>query len=360
MRYGKGRNARTRSAGRRPGGAPAPVYGAVDLGTNNCRMLMARPAGRDFRVVGSFSRIVRLGEGLVASGRLNEAAIARTMEALNVCAEKMRAHGVRRARGVATEACRRARNCADFLDRVKAETGLALEPISPVEEAKLTLAGCASLLDPTCPRALVFDIGGGSTELMWIALTTRRAPRLLGLLSLKLGVVTLAERHGRDAVPPKDYERIVAGIEAKIAPFEARHGIAGEIARGRVQMLGTSGTVTTFGGIYLDLPRYDRSRVDGLVIDFDSIAAIGARLAGMDYEARSAHPCIRRDRADLMVMGCAILGAICRRWPVGCLRIADRGIREGLLLGMMAADGSGAAPFPASAPQAAGHTPARP
>ncbi len=360
MPHGKGRTARARSAGRRLRGTPAPVYGAVDLGTTNCRMLMAKPAGGDFRVVGSYSRIVRLGEGLAASGRLSEAAIARTMEALNVCAEKMRARGVRKVRGVATEACRRAGNCAEFLKRVKAETGLALELISPVKEARLTLAGCAPLLDAACPRALVFDIGGGSTELMWIGLAAGRAPRLLGMVSLKCGVVTLAERHGRDAMPPRDYERLVAGIEAELSPFEAEHGIAGEIARGRVQMLGTSGTVTTFGGIYLDLPRYERSRVDGLVIDFDSIAAIGARLAGMDYEARSAHPCIRRDRADLMVMGCAILGAICRRWPVGRLRIADRGIREGLLLGMMAADGSGPAPFPVAAPRAAGHPSARP
>ncbi|MCH6589450.1 MAG: Ppx/GppA family phosphatase [Proteobacteria bacterium] len=360
MRHGTGRQARARSAGRRPGRARAPVYGAVDLGTSNCRMLMAKPAGGDFRVVGSFSRIVRLGEGLAASGRLSDAAIARTVEALKVCAEKMRAHGVRQVRGVATEACRRAGNCAEFLHRVKAETGLALESISPAEEAKLTLAGCAPLLDAACPRALVFDIGGGSTELMWIGLAAGRAPRLLGLLSLKHGVVTLAERHGRDAIPPKDYKRIVAGIKAELASFDAEHGIAREIARGGVQMLGTSGTVTTFGGIYLGLPRYDRSRVDGLVIDFDSIAAISARLSGMDYKARSTYPCIRRDGADLMVMGCAILDAICRRWPVGRLRIADRGIREGLLLGMMAADGSVQAPVPPSAPRAAGHAPPRP
>ena len=201
MRHGTGRQARARFAGRRPGPLRAPVYGAVDLGTSNCRMLMAKPAGGDFRVVGSFSRIGRLGEGLAASGRRSDEAIARTVDALKVCAGKMRAHAVRQVRGVATEACRRAGNCAEFLHRVKAETGLALESISPVEEAKLTLTGCAPLLDAACPRALVFDIGGGSTELMWIGLAAGRAPRMLGLLSLKHGVVTLAERHFGDIAP---------------------------------------------------------------------------------------------------------------------------------------------------------------
>ena len=335
MRHGTGRNARARSAGRRPRRAPVPVYGAVDLGTSNCRMLMAKPAGRDFRVVGSFSRIVRLGEGLAASGRLSDAAIARTVEALKVCAEKMRAHGVRQVRGVATEACRRAGNCAQFLHRVKAETGLALESISPVEEANLTLTGCAPLLDTACPRALVFDIGGGSTELMWIGLAAGRAPRMLGLLSLKHGVVTLAERHGRDAIPAEDYRRIVDGIMAELAAFDAEHGIAREIARGRVQMLGTSGTVTTFGGIYLGLPRYDRSRVDGAFLAFDSVHDISRRLRGMTAAQRATYSCIGSDRADMMVAGCVILEAICHRWPVGRLRVADRGVREGILVDLI-------------------------
>lgn len=315
-----------------------PAYAAVDLGTNNCRMLVARPAGGGFRVVDSFSRVVRLGEGLSASGRLSEAAIGRTLEALGVCAAKMRRRGVVRSRGVATEACRRAVNGGAFLERVEGETGIAIEPIPPDEEARLTLAGVAPLLDGDEAFALLFDIGGGSTEVTWIARPAGRPPRLLDVLSIPDGVVTLAERHGTDVVGEVDFAEMVAGIDARLAPFDARHGIAERVAGGRVRILGTSGTMTMLGGIHLGLARYDRSRVDGMDIGFDDVHAIVSRLRAMDRRSRAAHPCIGEARAELAVAGCAILEALCRRWPAGRLRVADRGIREGLLMSMIEAD----------------------
>jgi len=324
------------------GGSPAPVFAALDLGTNNCRMLLAKPVNQSFRVVTSFSRIVRLGEGLDATGMLCEAAIERTVAALKICAGMMRDHKVATSRGVATEACRRACNGHDFLKRVKAETGINLTPISSDEEARLTLAGCAPLLDPDYPFALVFDIGGGSTELMWIAQDSGHAPRPIGIRSLPHGVVTLAERFGRDAVPDAVYEHLVGLIDDHLADFDAEHGIGARVSEGGVTMLGTSGTVTTLGGLYLKLPRYDRSRVDGLVMEIPAITDLNRRLAAMDCAARARIPCIGSERADLVVMGCAILEAIVRRWPVARLRAADRGIREGLLLGMIAkANGQG-------------------
>ena len=323
---------------RRRSSASSSVYAAVDLGTNNCRMLVARPQGKGLRVVDSFSRIVRLGEGLAASGRLGEEAMQRTVEALKVCSGKMRANGASRIRNVATEACRRARNCRALMERVEAEAGLVLEPISSDEEAQLTLMGCAPLLDSRLPHALVFDIGGGSTEVTWVEQRRDAPPRALGMLSMPFGVVDLAERFGCDTLGADDFAEMVAIVDVGLAEFDARHGIAAEIAGGGVQMLGTSGTVTTLGALCLDLPRYDRSAVDGLDVEFDGIATISARLAAMDCAERAANPCIGRQRADLVGVGCAILEAICRRWPVGRLRVADRGIREGLLMGMMAAD----------------------
>jgi exopolyphosphatase/guanosine-5'-triphosphate,3'-diphosphate pyrophosphatase len=284
---------------------------------------------------------VRLGEGLEATGLLCEAAVERTVAALKVCADMMRDYRVAGSRGVATEACRRAGNGRDFLNKVRDETGIWLETISSDEEARLTLAGCSPLLDPDFPFALVFDIGGGSTELMWIAQGAGHPPRPLGIRSLPHGVVTLAERFGREAVPLDLYERLVALIDRELTAFDAEHDIAGRVRDGRVFMLGTSGTVTTLGGILLDLPRYERSRVDGLVMDFPAIVAVNRRLAALDRAARARHPCIGPERADLVVMGCAILEAILRRWPVGRLRAADRGIREGLLLAMMAEAGRG-------------------
>ena len=337
-----GRTRRRSRPFRRRRGAAA-LYGAVDLGTNNCRLLVARPAGDGFRVVDSFSRIVRLGEGLSASGRLSEAAIGRTLGALKVCAVKLGERAMAGVRGVATEACRRAGNGADFLARVKVETGLELETISTLEEARLTLAGCAPLIDRRRRFALVFDIGGGSTEVTWIEHEAENRSRLVDLLSLPIGVVTLSERYEGGNVEAADYAQIIERIDARLAPFCERNGMARSVAEGHVHMLGTSGTVTTLGALHLGLERYDRARVDGLVVDFENVMAINARLAAMDWAERSAHPCIGRGRADLVVMGCAILEAVWRRWPAHTLTIADRGIREGLLLGMMAADGTNGA-----------------
>ena len=314
-------------------------YAAIDLGTNNCRLLVARPAPGGFRVIDGFSRIVRLGEGLSASGKLSDAAIERTTEALRACAGKIDGRGVKETRSVATAACRQAANGEAFIEHVRRETGIALKTISATEEAGLTLAGCAPLLRTGHPRALMIDIGGGSTELMWIENQPGRPSKAIDILSLPFGVVGLAEEFGEDPLPADDMERIAGRVDQALAPFDERHGIGAEVEAGRVHMLGTSGTVTTLGAIYLDLARYDRSRVDGLSIRLESVHAICANLAGLDFEARNNHPCIGPGRADLMIMGCAILTAIVRRWPAESLTAADRGIREGLLMDMMAADG---------------------
>jgi len=335
--FNRGRRSRRRHPRRRT--QPAPAYAAIDLGTNNCRLLVARPCGDGFKVIDGFSRIVRLGEGLAASGRLADAAIERAIAALTVCAEKMRAREVKASRSIATEACRRAGNGRDFCRRVKDETGLALEAITPTEEASLTIAGCAPHLNSGQPRSLLFDIGGGSTEVMWIDTRPGTPPKAIEILSLPFGVVGLAEEYGGDVLPADVFDRIVARVAETLAPFEQRHHIAGEIARGAVHVLGTSGTVTTLGAIYLGLSRYDRSRVDGLTMRIGRVNEICGELRALDFDARHRHPCIGPGRADLMVMGCAVFAAICRCWPTQYLTAADRGIREGMLLAMMAADG---------------------
>ncbi|KAA5607584.1 Ppx/GppA family phosphatase [Roseospira marina] len=326
-----------------PAAVARPIFIALDLGTNNCRMLAARPDPRGgFRVVDSFSRITRLGEGLHESGRLSEAAMTRTIEALRVCARKMARHRVAGTRMVATAACRHAANTEAFLHRVFTETGLRLEVIPPNEEARLALAGCSPLLRAGTQGAVVFDIGGGSTELMWVAADGARdgpthRPRIVDMASLPLGVVTVAEARGGDLCDAS-YAAVKGDVLAALAAFDARHGIAERLASGdSIQMLGTSGTVTTLGGVMLDLPRYDRDSVDGLEVDFISIQAVSRRLRHMSCVERAHHPCIGGERADLVVSGCAILEAICDMWPVGRLRIADRGIREGVLMDLMGA-----------------------
>jgi len=318
----------------------APTYAALDLGTNNCRLLVAKPTHDGFRVIDAFSRIVRLGEGLGARGTLSEEAIDRSIRALRVCAVKMRRRGVSMARCVATEACRRAVNAADFVDRVAMETGVALEVISSNEEARLAVRGCEPLLTDNARYALIFDIGGGSTELTWVKRAGAGADvEVIGVASIPCGVVTLSETYGGDSYDEATYEAMVAEVETRILPFEKAYGVSRAIVDGGVQMLGTSGTVTTLAGVLMGLPRYDRARVDGTWLAFDHIADICRDLRAMGCADRAAFPCIGRDRADLVVAGCAVLEAICRNWPVGRVRVADRGVREGILYGLMRGQG---------------------
>lgn len=328
---------------RRNKAAPPPpvgeAYAALDLGTNNCRLLVAVPEAGEFRVVDSFSRIVRLGEGLGSSGRLSDEAMDRTIEALTVCAAVMERNGVKRYHAIATEACRRAKNGDAFIARTKAATGIEIEPVSSEHEAALTFAGCHPLLDDHAPYGLVFDIGGGSTELMWIDQTRPHDEKLRTVHSIPEGVVTLAEKFGSDAMDDDAYEDLLAHIDPWLEQFDREVGVSDATSKNDLAMLGTSGTVTTLGALHLGLRRYDRSRVDGMVIDRDSIKALNSLLASMTCDSRANHPCIGPERADLVVMGCAILEAVCRRWPVERIRVADRGIREGLLLRMMRDDG---------------------
>ncbi|MDV7339229.1 Ppx/GppA phosphatase family protein [Terasakiella sp. A23] len=327
---------RRQKTGRMQKNNSLPLYAALDLGTNNCRMLIARRTKQGFRVVDSFSRITRLGEDVAQSGRLSDDAMERTIKALAVCSKKLKSRNVTFVRSVATEACRRASNADTFLSRVIDETGIDLEAIHPEEEAKLALTGCASLLNLQKPKALVFDIGGGSTEIMWIELDRLGDPQVVDVISLPIGVVTVTEEYAQgDEVTPDDYQAIQNHVLNEIADFSKRNNIEADVAAAQVQMLGTSGTVTTLGAIHLRLPRYLRSKVDGMHLPFDEVHRVSQKLTEMNCHQRAAHPCIGVNRADLVLAGCAILEALCKLWPVGELTIADRGIREGILLKLM-------------------------
>jgi len=322
------------------------AYAAIDLGTNNCRLLIARPSGDHFMVIDAFSRVVRLGEGLAQSGRLSDAAMDRALGALTICADKLRKRNVHLARSVATEACRRATNGAAFIERVHRETGICLNIITAEEEARLAVLGCHILLEPGEGPAMIFDIGGGSTEMVLVD-TGDAVPRILDWQSVPWGVVSLTESIGpieltaeaRAAAYVEMRRRITegfAGFSERVAP--ARDAAA---ASAGLRLLGTSGTVTTLASLHLGLPQYDRSAVDGLIVPTASMREISQRLAHISPAERIAVPCIGRERADLVVAGCAILESIFDIWPAERLGIADRGIREGILRSLMAAGGLG-------------------
>lgn len=317
------------------------AYAAIDLGTNNCRLLIARPSGENFTVIDAFSRVVRLGEGIAQSGRLSDAAMERTLSALRVCADKLMRRNVYLARSVATEACRRASNGPEFIERVRQETGIALDIISAREEARLAVLGCHVLLEDGLGPAMIFDIGGGSTELVLIE-STGTVPRILDWQSVPWGVVSLTESCGPEGTTHDErlarYRHMHSLVAESFAAFSKRVAPARESAGqdGPLRLLGTSGTVTTLASLHLELPQYDRRMVDGLIVPAESMRGISARLSSMAIEDRRELNCIGRERADLVVAGCAILEAILDLWPAARLGVADRGIREGILRSLIA------------------------
>ena len=323
--------------GAHPGG---PVCAALDLGTNNCRLLIAAPAKRGFRVVDAFSRIVRLGEGLSHSGQLSEAAMQRALSALQICAEKIERRGVTRVRAVATQACRAAANGKAFLDRVAQRTGLSLTTITPQEEAELSVAGCRDLIDPQAQAALVVDVGGGSVELSWIdlrgpAVQGGGPPPVAAWCSAPIGVVSLAERFPE--VPGEHGWRraMVETMKRELAAFTGADHLRPLFEAGRAHLVGTSGAITSLAGVHLGLRRYDRNRVDGIWLSREECEAAGDTLAALTLQQRGREPCIGPDRADLVLAGAAILQAVQELWPSPRVRVADRGLREGLLLSLM-------------------------
>ena len=330
-------------AAMRARGPRRQAYAALDLGTNNCRLLIARPSGENFTVIDAFSRVVRLGEGLAASGRLSDVAMDRALAALHVCAEKLRRRNVHLARSVATEACRRAANGERFIERVREETGIALDIISAQEEARLAVLGCHILLEDGKGPAVIFDIGGGSTELVLIE-PGGPVPRILDWMSVPWGVVSLTDSvQGPDGTAEgraARYAAMRAIVDKSFAPF-ARRIASYRNAKDGIRLLGTSGTVTTLASLHLELPQYDRRAVDGLIVPSASMRDISTRLSTMSEAERGTLPCIGDDRANLVVAGCAILESILDIWPARDLAVADRGIREGILRSLIAADAEG-------------------
>ncbi len=323
------------------------MYAALDLGTNNCRLLIARPSfhhdqgTKTLRVVDSYSRIVRLGEGVSDTGKLSEEAMRRTMKALATCTSKLARYQVVKSRFVATEACRRAANAEDFLARVRSDLGITIDIISNEEEARLAFLGCSSLLIKDTRYALAFDIGGGSTEFMWVKIdgdapiNSHKRHLIQDWLSLPYGVMNMSEQFGGPAYTEMYFEEIVQRIAELLAPMEHTNQIASRIWHDHVQMLSTSGTVTTLAAIHLNLPHYDRSKIDGLKLSISDIRGATQTLLKMSHAERAAHPCIGSSRTDFILSGCAIFEAIARTFPIEAITIADRGVREGIIVSLM-------------------------
>ena len=338
------RKNRSNSLGNKSPKKDHPLYAAIDLGTNNCRLLIARPVNGGFKVIDSFSKVVRLGVGLESTGLLSKESINNAVDALYVCAKKIKTHRVKRWRCVATEACRKALNGKYFLDRVKKETGLSLEIISPRVESRLAVMGCINLIDTTKNVALVVDIGGGSTELSWVDVrrlkdenlsTKIYRPPISAWASLPIGVVTLSERIPELNDRALWYENMKTVVRDEINKSNCKNRFVNIFNEGKGHIIGTSGTITSLAGIHLKLPYYQRDKVDGLWLRTSDAIKVSRYMSSLSPLERAKEPCIGEERAKLLVAGCAITDVICEIWPSKIIRVADRGLREGMLMGLM-------------------------
>lgn len=338
------RTKRRGSGGQSPQSKRTPTYAALDLGTNNCRLLVARPSGDSFKVIDSYSRAVRLGNGLTATGRLSDASMDAAVEALTVCAKKMKARRVKRWRCIATEACRKAENGQEFLDRVKSEAGISLEIISPRVESRLAVMGCLNLVDTTKDVVLVIDIGGGSTELSWVDVRRLRDPKnkakvhrppISAWASLPIGVATLSERVPEIEDRTAWYADMKQTVKDEITKAGCETRFTNSFKEGKGHLIGTSGTITSLAGIHLKLPYYQRDKVDGLWLRSSDAVRVARDMASRSPADRAKEPCIGEDRSKLLVAGCAITDVLCEMWPSKMVRVADRGLREGMLMGLM-------------------------
>lgn len=315
---------------------PADNYAAIDLGTNSCRLVIATPTTTSFRVVETFSKVVRLGEGIIQDNELSSRAMKRTLQALKVCRGVIDEYmPITASRFVATAACRRAKNVAQFVDMVKRDAGIELEVISSKEEARLSVVGCLPLLNRNIKRVLVFDIGGGSTQISLARVTDFGKTFIEGFVSLPYGVVTVSEAFAGHEMSTLEYSTVMERTQNILAEFEEKYHISEAIQNQEIQVIGTSGTVTVLGAVHLKLPRYNRSAVDGIAISAPDVAATVNKIKTMGSEGRYKHPCIGQSKSDLTLAGCAIIEAITRFWPISEITVADRGIREGILLDLM-------------------------
>lgn len=311
-------------------------FAAIDLGTNSCRLVIASPTPTSFRIVETFSKITRLGEGIINDNELSRPAMRRTINALKVCAGVIEEYApIYRSRFVATAACRRAKNCKEFLDLVKQETGLTIETISSKEESRLAVVGCIPLLNRSIKRALIFDIGGGSTEISLARVTNSGKTFIEDFVSLPYGVVTISEAFPSQDMTELAYDTIIERTHKLLKEFDAKYNIREAIKNQEIQVIGTSGTVTVLGAVHLNLPRYNRSAVDGISITRQDIDRAIAKIKRLGDEGRKKHPCIGAQKADLTMAGCSIIEGLCSFWPIEEITVADRGIREGILLDMM-------------------------
>jgi exopolyphosphatase/guanosine-5'-triphosphate,3'-diphosphate pyrophosphatase len=319
---------------------------------------------RRLKVIDSFAKIISLGEGIKQTGVLSEEAIERTIVALRACKKKLDSHRIYKMRAVATEACRQASNTKSLIERVNSEIGVDLEVISPQEEARLVLKGCSGVISDEKNYGILMDIGGGSTEVVWLKINkgmTRPTISVIDSISLPFGVVTISDTYTHSKNNQEIYTVLRKNILSTIDTFMKKNNIRTNFSKGDVQVITSSGTTTTLGSLTLGLSTYDRSSVDGKDFSSKKIVEVGEELLSrylsstpttvklgkeknfitnkfFDHvldKSSEEFKIFAYNRMGLLAAGVVIINSILESIGDCLVRIADRGVREGILYDLM-------------------------
>lgn len=306
------------------------VFASIDLGTNTVRLLVVTGNSKGFTTLHSNQLITRLGEGLSHSGILKDIAMERTIKAVLDFKREASKYSPFAIWVAATSAVREAKNRNEFIEKIREVTGLELEVIPWEEEARRTLLGVFSGLDGNIKKAIVFDIGGGSTEYI---LTVDK--RLVKSVGTALGVVHLSEKYIRKD-PVDDGELIIleSVITNKIRNVKSQlHDVL--CTMHDVRLIGTAGTVTTIAALDLNLHPYDPAKVNGYVLNIENVKEILKKLKNMTLEERRNIPALESGREDLIIPGAVIVIKTMEIFGFNEMIVSDYGLREGIILAKM-------------------------
>ena len=298
----------------------------IDIGTLTCRLLVAAvspEAEGPVHTIRSERKILRLGEGVDRTGRLKPEAMSRVIETIREWKTIIESHGVERYTAVATSAVREAGNREEFLDRVRRETGIAVEVIDGAEEARRTFLGIRSGLPSDVREILGLDIGGGSTEFI-----ASRQGRPLKMTSIDMGVVRLTERV-LQGDPPRVAEIHKAETLIRDLTRRARREI-GDLTN--LTLVGTAGTITSLAAIAQGLPTYDPARIQNYVLELPVIQRIERNVFGKTQSDRVGMPGLEAGREGVIAAGALILRCVMEELNAARCVVSEYGLREGVLV----------------------------
>lgn len=304
-------------------------FAAIDLGSRNCRTIVGcQSKAGAFEYIETYSKSVSLADGVAASKKLSRKSMDRTIEALAFCSKVLSRYAGLTYLAVATDAMRRAENASVFIKRVKRELGLIISIITPQEEAYYAALGCIEVLSLETEIFVVFDIGGGSSEIALCRQKSDKDIELIDSLSIPYGVINLLE--SKDHLTFSGYSNLVQKISDLSRDFLNQYATTLDFVN-NFQCIGTSGTTTTVAALNMNLRFYDREKINDSILQFSEILKTVHYVQSLSEDERKLHPYISQSNEDLVLGGLTILEGIVRGLPASTITVTDRGVRDGVV-----------------------------